>query len=206
MRHLLICASLISATGFAPAALAEADYYVKGGLSYSAPAEQDETNFNITEWDFENGLGFQGAIGHQYSETLAVELELQYKSFDAQERTESGTIKTGLGGDLTYTSLMLNGYYTPQLESQSDIFNPYLGAGVGISKVKWDSITVDGFSGEIDDSDTVAAFQLMLGNRFNLSEMLLSLRNIVTSVQLITRYLFLILRPANLITATTTPL
>lgn len=167
MKHLAAFLALSLASTLALAD--NSSYYIKGGLSYSVPETQSETNYGVSTWNFDNGLGASLALGKHYSDKLSIELEAQYKKFDADEVTYDSFYRVPLSGDLTYTTAFVNIYYHPQPEIKSKLLNPHIGAGLGVSHVSWNKLSIIGGPVSISASDTVAALQVMLGNRFEIT-------------------------------------
>lgn len=175
------------AAGFGGAAAAEGLYAGLGG-GFVFP-EDSEINGQATAAfpvpvdataKSDRGIAFSGAVGYRFAEGLRVEGELSYRKYDFKTITvrEPGglaaTITTvrppplavrnvlkgthELEGDLRSITLMANLYYDFDLGFD---FEPYVGGGIGLSRVSVEGI-VNGRK-TTDDDDTVMAYQLGAG-------------------------------------------
>ena len=134
-----------------------------------------------------NGFGFAAALGYEVDTGLRGELEVGYRSVDFEEfdgvdvsgPTVSGSFDAKLPyeGSLSLWTVMVNGIFATEIWR----VRPYLGAGIGVAFAK---ATEDSQSWTFDDngtdrtltseggdaSDTVVAYQAMLGVGYPLSE------------------------------------
>lgn len=134
-------------------------------------AISEDSKFEGPGVDVDAGLGnapaLSGFIGHKYGSNWRTEMELGWRSFDAE--TVAGT---DASGDLDVTHLMFNGLYdfdvdlAPSLDTR---ITPYLGGGIGPALVNVDGISpVNGSS--IDDRELVLGFQGIAGLNYEISD------------------------------------
>ena len=76
----------------------------------------------------ETGLGFNHSIGYQFKNSFSTELEFSYKGGDFKPSTEESA--TGLDGDMTTKSFLVNGIYSFNIR---EFYTPYIGYGVGLA-------------------------------------------------------------------------
>ena len=76
----------------------------------------------------EIGLGFNHSIGYQFKNSFSTELEFSYKGGNFQPSTEESA--TGLDGDMTTKSFLVNGIYSFNIR---EFYTPYIGYGVGLA-------------------------------------------------------------------------
>ena len=131
---------LISLSHALPLLAEEKGFYVKGGLSYSFPDDQPETNFGQSTWHFHNGVGFHLALGRKYSDKVAFELEAQHKEFDFEKATYTVADDVQYDGSLTYETYFVNAYYYPVIEAKNRYWRPYFGAGLGVAEAGWNNV------------------------------------------------------------------
>lgn len=134
-----------------------------------------------------NGFGFAVALGYEIDTGLRGELEVSHRSVGFEEfdgvdvsgPTVSGSFDAKLPyeGSLKLWTVMANGIFATEIWR----VRPYLGAGIGVAFVKatedsqsW-TFNINGndetLTSEGDDvSDTVVAYQAMLGVGYPLSE------------------------------------
>lgn len=168
-------------------------WYVRGGIR-AAWMTQDVlgvANLNhADEWDTDAGFGGAIAFGREFAMYQApgkfrAELELAYQGADLEDVThpnvaprlfDGDTIV--FGGDVSVTTLMLNGYYELPVY---DAFSVYAMAGLGYARYEL-NIDVNGQSVEdminstelgalgLDFSDNVFAYKLGLGMTYNFTD------------------------------------
>ncbi len=153
-----LCPSLL----FASSAFAAGGNYLSGGLGLAFATNADLTEGSASaEAEFDTGFVVQGALGHGYPNGLRAELEVAYRSNDADKIDVRG-ISYEASGDITSLSVLLNGYYDFRVNPR---FTPYVGAGIGFANVSIDSL----HGGPVDlgnHDDTVFAYQLSAGLEF----------------------------------------
>ncbi|WFU08094.1 porin family protein [Rhizobium sp. CB3090] len=147
-------------------------WYVRGDFGYAVNASHDDTTFrayNATSGDYSSGRfdsdrfsgDFSGGlgVGYQFNDLLRADLTGDYFSGDFDGRISSaspcagGAAGTGCSSKARSSfkagSLMVNGYV--DLGTLAG-FTPYVGAGLGATRVSWNSVNtigscVDGASG-----------------------------------------------------------
>ncbi|MDL2401230.1 outer membrane protein [Rhizobium mayense] len=144
-------------------------WYVRGDVGYAINASHDDTTFRTHDpasgdygsgrfdsdrfsGDFSGSLG----VGYQFNDLIRADLTGDYFSGDFDGRTASASPCSGGAGCSTKVrssfkagSLMVNGYV--DLGTLAG-FTPYVGAGIGATRVSWSSVNaigscVDGISG-----------------------------------------------------------
>ena len=192
MKHIvkgLVVASLVASSG----AYADNVYVsVSGGIGKvpSISSNRDfplllkspgiySTDINSIKLDFKNSKHFTGAIGYQFgdmrTEIAVSSLKANYKKF-----TQVGghyLPAHNFSGKISSNSGFINGYYDFDF---SGMLTPYLGAGVGISKIKntlYHSGMHDYINGVYTElpvfkanmNQTLPAYQLIAGTKINLT-------------------------------------
>lgn len=138
-----------------------------GGLNfgYSILSDSDLTTTLSgvsfpSEIKFDSALAFGGVIGHDFGQQR-FELEVGYKSFDEDEGCfpVTGCFKVTGDNSVNIMAFMFNGYHDFETGS---MFEPYIGAGIGVANVKIDEVLVN-------ESANVFAYQAKLGLNANVS-------------------------------------
>lgn len=132
------------------------------GLIGGAPGTVDT---NLDE-----GFVIGGAVGLRFSSipNLRADIELSYGENDIDGLNFSGNgpgSEIGVGGDISYTSLLVNGYW--DFDTNGPL-TPYVGAGLGVSFV--DTSAIYGPGVRLDGSDEVFTLQLIAGASYDISE------------------------------------
>ncbi len=123
--------------------------------------EQLEENYKQTQWTFDDGINYSITAGYDFG-TYRLEADASYRTFDFEKTTEVSTgNETAGSGDQNQYSLMINGIWEPL---QHWIISPFLGAGLGYTKIEWDNV-----AGVVDDSDTVFTYQIIFGLSYSIS-------------------------------------
>jgi opacity protein-like surface antigen len=155
---------------FSPAYAASGPY-VSGSFGLSMPRDCDVTDATYPTTltlEADDGLTFGGAAGYFWG-NMRIEGEITYQKNDLDQVSIPGIISTAIEGDITSTSFLLNGYYDFKNTSP---FIPFIGAGIGGSRVKVSTITVPGYGVIVSCvDDTVFAYQLSAGIAYAVSEM-----------------------------------
>jgi outer membrane protein OmpA-like peptidoglycan-associated protein len=107
--------------------------------------------------EFNNGFVGNGALGYSFG-SVRVEGEIPYRR-NGVDKLAPAT--TG-GGHTSSVAGMANAYYDFLPDSR---FDPYVGAGIGVARVNFSGIRGAGAT-VIDDSDTVFAYQGIVGARY----------------------------------------
>jgi opacity protein-like surface antigen len=141
-------------------------FYLKLGLGISSYSKQKDVSsiFSSQEIEFDEGFGLYTTIGAKLGKHAAIELELSRQRSKFSGVGTNGVKFTAANAD--YKTAMVNVLLRPDIKSLPEHINPYLGAGVGVSRISY-SVPASPFSKK---SDTVAARQFILGNRFDLRD------------------------------------
>ncbi len=105
--------------------------YMAGYLGLSKLSDADMSSPSVSgQARYDNNMSFAGALGLRLNYNLRIEAEASYASnnFARLDNIE-------LGGDISRTSIMLNGYY--DFDVPWDI-RPFLSAGIGMHRFKGD--------------------------------------------------------------------
>lgn len=159
MKKLLLTSAAVLAVFTSAANAADITPYasVKAVMSFTdGKIKVDGENEN----DKLKNFGGDVAVGAKMG---AVRAELAYTYLAKDDKTrkyDDGKDKTEISGQ----SFMLNGYY--DLENPT-IFKPYVGAGVGMAKIKYQAKYTDFVDPDFNSSDSVSknkfAYSLMAG-------------------------------------------
>ena len=121
------------------------------------------------ELSTESGLGAAIGTGYRFRSGVRAEFALGMRRNNLDSVSAAGTFfGTALGanavlnGDITTVYGLLNGYYDFDIGSN---WAPYLGLGIGAASIELDSATLG-----VDDTDTVPAWQGMLGLIYRISD------------------------------------
>jgi len=176
MRNaLLIAVSVVSVMLLALAAHAADGPYVSLNLGLVETVNSDVTDSSLPgasmKLDYEQGFTAGMALGYQFR-SFGIEGEVAYQNADLNKIALSGAA-FDLGGDVSATSLLLNGYYNFVFGRFPLV--PYLSAGVGLAQVNIHNMNIPG-SGLLDwsDDDIVLSYQLgggldfSFGNKFSI--------------------------------------
>lgn len=186
---LAICASLLaSSTAFAAEAdesapadpsEAPASVYVEYSLGVSFPPSQslsgaDGSGTSLSGRTESNpGYTFGGAVGVTLMDQFRTELRLDYRASEVNRLAVQGEPNKSKG-DLRLFSVMVNGYYDFNLEELVGLnigIVPYLGAGIGWGRIELGADNTAGaLQTNIDDTDSVFVWNVMVGGSFPLSE------------------------------------
>ena len=146
----------------------ENKWYVKSGLGYANQIKNyNEVNFGASEWNFDDGLNMSLSAGYA-ALYWALEGEFAFRIMHIDHKTlKSSSSKLNYEGDQTQAALMLNGYLFPFPEW---IISPYVGGGLGATRISWNEIKVSGSSSSgIDDYDTVFTYQFIIGASYDIT-------------------------------------
>lgn len=156
-RFALTVAAALVATVTVNTAAAEGMYFSLG-LGATKASDQDENRFEVETFGTDTGFIGKIALGRHYGNWRG-EIELSHQDNDMDKVRSSG-MSVSLRGDQSATSLMANVLY--DFTTSNPALTPYIGVGIGASRIDWDGVSTGG-PVVIDDDDTVAAAQLMAG-------------------------------------------
>ena len=123
--------------------------------------------------DFDDGYGLGAAFGKRFGlagdkNRWRVEGELSYRSNDVDtHKLNGGAALAGSAGKLKSSALMVNVLF--DINEPAKV-TPYLGAGLGVSKVEADGFGVSAIPNVLDDDDTVLAYQFIAGLGWDVSQ------------------------------------
>lgn len=161
MRYLIAIFALV-----APAIAMAGQPYVAGqaGATFLHDADNAASGSPTIESTFDTGYNLGIRAGYQFGQAR-VEGEVQYAENDLNDLNVSGS-SLDADGDVSSTAFMANFIYAflPQQR-----VHPYVGAGVGVAHVSINDARV-GNAGVADDSDTVFAYQLMVGVEYDVTQ------------------------------------
>jgi outer membrane protein OmpA-like peptidoglycan-associated protein len=159
------CLLLLTSALIALPSLANAELYAGVGGGVLIPREETiKTTAQRQDVSLGKGWGALGAIGYKFDNGFRTELEFGFRDADI-DHVASSAIDDG--GERAY-SAMVNGLYDFKTGT---LFTPYLGAGLGVGKVNYDSVrTISG--GQLDDNATGLAVQGIAGVSLAINESL----------------------------------
>jgi opacity protein-like surface antigen len=156
-----------TATATSGTALADNAYLGVHGMW----TDLDDLDFQVApgriDSTFDSGTGFGVTVGRSMGQ-MRGEIEYTRRMNDIDSHSlNGGAALAGSAGEVTSDAFMLNGYYhfTP-----GGSFSPYVGAGIGFSKVSFDAFGVTAIPDVLDDSATEIAYQMMVGAEFVAAE------------------------------------
>ena len=184
MRKLAIAMALTS-TAIASPALARDDAWYIG--VEAGPSVVEDISFDVNgvsdayKADHDTGYDVDGIIGYDFG-GFRLEAEVGYKKAALDALTSSVAIPvpgraggsvnfpagafTGVGGDTSALSFMLNGMLD---FGDDDSLNGFIGLGGGVARIKA-SYGLNALGNTIDDSDTGFAWQAIAGIRAPLND------------------------------------
>lgn len=117
-------------------------------------------DFQDIEIDLDAGHLISGALGYEMDSGLRAEVELLYLHGDTGDIFFPDAPFTFTSeGSMTVTAGMVNAWYS----LGGGTISPFIGGGIGLASVSVDVPTPPGDPAEVDDSDTVFAWQLGAG-------------------------------------------
>jgi opacity protein-like surface antigen len=159
-----------------PEPVPEANWYVSihGGVKFDEDWDDFSEAYILSPdatFETEDGWRFGGSIGYVFSSFLALEGEVSYLRQDFDQLTEDTEPEPGeIGGDLSVLTGMVNIIAGVPLGS---FVQPYVGAGIGVAHVSFDTDVNINFGGTVftlDDSDNSFAAQAFAGLNLMLSD------------------------------------
>jgi outer membrane immunogenic protein len=153
-----------------------AGFYVSGHGGLNVPRDTDSTflsgslpgGVGTIRTEADNGYRVGGALGYFFNRYLSGEVELSYtrNNLDTLNVVSSGGAASLEGkGNATTLSGMVNGY----LSLPMDKIRPYVGGGIGVTRVSANGAGFAGVPGETDDSDNAFSWQLLAGVGFQIA-------------------------------------
>ncbi len=145
-----------------PAMSADAPY-LGFNIGFTMPSDSDlsEPGFSDAELTFDTGMAISATVGQKIG-MGRLEAELGYKTSDLDSVSVPGFGSATVNGDASVLSLMGNGYID---FAANPMITPYVMAGLGIASLSIDSADLD-----VDDDDTVIAYQVGVGCGFALNK------------------------------------
>ncbi|NQZ30652.1 MAG: porin family protein [Oceanospirillaceae bacterium] len=143
-----------------------APYYFKMGLGVTNYSTQTNISAFSTgyEVEYEKGLGFYVVIAKNLGQHFAVELELHRQRANFSGVGTNGVAFNTANSD--YRSVMVNIILRPDIETPSEYLSPYIGFGIGKTKMGYE-VPASPFT---KSDDNLSARQFIIGNRFNLTD------------------------------------
>lgn len=138
MKTHILSATAISAALFVSPALANQqsqDWYVSLGAGISWAQDMDTknlvTNPGNEELSYDTGWAIVGAIGDANWQMFRTELEVGYRTYDADQIHESiNNFTINMDGSVDLWNVGVNGYYDFEMDSR---ITPYIGLGAGVA-------------------------------------------------------------------------
>ncbi len=158
----------LSATAAVKPALAEDRTYV--GI-HGMWADLKSNDFQVApgtiDTEYDSGAGFGITLGRSFGQ-LRGEVEYTARMNDVKSHAlNGGGTLPGSKGEASSSAFMVNGYY--DIDTDSAV-TPYVGAGLGMAKVKFDEFGVAPIPDVLNDSETQFAYQFMAGADFSVSD------------------------------------
>ncbi len=182
MRKILLTSLAALAIATTAQAADTKGFYVgiAGGWNHTNDADldgrPDGTTTGLSE-SFDEGWVGLANTGYRWSNGLRTEIEGGYRRNDVDSATGSitGSTSSTADGDYSSWSAMANVIYDLNhlYNASTSSFTPYVGAGIGVARVKLDStINGPGFGIPlpINDTDTVLAYQGIAGLNYALND------------------------------------
>lgn len=141
--------------------------YISVGLATSSASEWSWTNTSGSVYHVNSsqndGTVERIAYGHRFSafrgeiEYSTVQFDFNRFNYDVSPYTKTAS------GNEKRTTFFLNAYYDFH---SSPKFSPYVGVGIGQTRISWDMRVS---TGSVNDSDTVMAYQGIIGLNYSIS-------------------------------------
>jgi len=145
-------------------------FYISGNVGVSTLVDSDTkvccplSDGLFGEGSFDDGSIFTGAVGYLKG-SLRVEGELSHRKNDWEAFTSGGT-RLVTEGDFSSLSFMVNGWYDFNTNTN---WVPFVGGGVGISRMSMKINRVGNIATSFDKIDTVLASQFGAGIGYKLT-------------------------------------
>ena len=172
-KMLYILAASVACMATAPTAYATSKMYGKLGANMSSSTTINAAS-TVEAYGAKSGVMPEFTLGYDLGDGFAVELIHQKSGGSANKviGIDGGgnAISAAVtGGDLIFTSTMIKGIYNIQTDN-TDMYNPYVGFGIGKTNIKLDKITYAASSVIQNVDGSAASMQLTFGNRFKLDQ------------------------------------
>ncbi len=148
-------------------------WYIDGDVSLALVSDADLNSPELNSLGLTGGLsadtgfGFDLAVGYKYGNNFRTDVEFAYRKNDLDKVSFGGfglTVSEDVGGEVTSTALLLNGYYDVQIGQPLE---PYIGLGLGLAEINVDSADL-----ATNDSDIVIAYQIAAGFKYRITDQL----------------------------------
>lgn len=175
-KTLYILAASVACMATAPTAYATSKMYGKLGANMSSSTTINAAS-TVEAYGAKSGVMPEFTLGYDLGDGFAVELIHQKSGGSANKviGIDGGgnAISAAVtGGDLIFTSTMIKGIYNIQTDN-TDMYNPYIGFGIGKTNIKLDSVTFNlpsSISSTVDADGSATSMQLTFGNRFKFDQ------------------------------------
>jgi len=166
LRNWLIAGTITATLSFAVSAHAEPRnpaLYLGLGAGANFMSDANIDGFGIgTEADYDSGLAGAITLGYKREDGFRSEFEVAGRDNDVDQLRNMGSAD----GKVEALTFMGNILYDFQRFGK---IKPYLGGGIGLARVRFDSVRPIG-AGMINDHDTVFAYQGIAGVSFDLTD------------------------------------
>lgn len=141
-------------------------FYLGGSLGIASPSDLKSKSDSEIIGTLGLDSAFQWSIagGYQWPQARA-ELEIASSSFGINKFSDGSGNSASLGGNVTATTFMVNGYYDISTRSK---FRPYLGAGIGLGSIS--GKLKDGSESVDIDSNSSFAYQGKVGVSYEIAK------------------------------------
>lgn len=142
----------------------------RGGAVFLMDSDLDTDIAGLdAEVSFDPGWMAEGAVGYAHESGFRGEIAVGYRENDLDEIKVSvagvGSASASAGGDITATTVMVNGYYDAYFDRQMR-WALYFGGGVGVAYLDLSGLSISGVAGSVSENDTVFAYQGSTGISF----------------------------------------
>jgi OOP family OmpA-OmpF porin len=164
LRFALLAGAALLALSSAPAMAQGNGFYtgLAGGANWLNESTVSGAGTS-NDVDFDLGYGLLGKVGYGFMDNFRTELELGYRANDVDSTSAPGV---NASGDVSAWTAFANVFYDFMPKEK---FNPFVGVGLGAARVSVDNARANA-TRIIDDSDTVAAYQGIVGASYALTD------------------------------------
>ena len=165
LKRALISGAILASAS--TTALADSTYVGVHGMWTDLKDFDFQVAPGTVESQFDSGIGFGITLGRTFDQFRG---ELEYSSRKNDIKSHSlngGSTLAGSKGEAKSDAFMLNGYYDINTNSA---FVPYIGAGIGMAKVKFDDFGVDAIPDVLNDNESQLAYQFMAGGEYRFAD------------------------------------